>query len=258
MRERFVDVTMQDSPPMDIFITHPEQDGPFPTVVIFMDIWGLREELFDIARRIATVGYYCVVPNFYHREGKIRFEYRDDKGKTISIDRLDDAAKKRVLAPLERLTNAMVVSDIGTLIDFVRAGEPGRTDAMGSVGFCMGGRHALCAAGHFPQNFVASASLHGTALIADQPDSPHLLAKQFRGEIYCGFGETDPFTPPPLVTQMQELLAPCVVEYNYLVHPGVTHGYALPDRDVFDKQATNRDWERIFAMFHRHIPAYSR
>ena len=42
---------------MPSFVTHPEQDGPFPVVVVFMDVWGVREELFDIARRIGTVGY---------------------------------------------------------------------------------------------------------------------------------------------------------------------------------------------------------
>jgi len=56
MKERFVDVATPDGP-MDTFAVHPEEGGPFPCVVVFMDIWGLREELFDIARRVATVGY---------------------------------------------------------------------------------------------------------------------------------------------------------------------------------------------------------
>src|SRR5262245_44546952 len=56
MKERFVDVATPDGP-MDTFAVHPEAGGPFPCVVVFMDIWGLREELFDIARRVATVGY---------------------------------------------------------------------------------------------------------------------------------------------------------------------------------------------------------
>jgi carboxymethylenebutenolidase len=38
-----------------------------------MDIWGLREELFDVVRHVAVVGYHCVVPNFWYRRGKVRF-----------------------------------------------------------------------------------------------------------------------------------------------------------------------------------------
>jgi carboxymethylenebutenolidase len=39
--------------------------------------------------------------------------------------------------------------------------------------------------------------------------------------------------------------------YRYRVHEGAVHGYALPDRDIADKQAMNRDWEIIFPMFQR-------
>ena len=252
MKERFVDVATPDGP-MDTFAVHPEEGGPFPCVVVFMDIWGLREELFDIARRVATVGYTCLVPNFYHRAGQVRFEFRNELGRTISFDRLDPERRTRVEATFHALSNAMVVRDVGALIDFLRTDGAARAGAMGGVGYCMGGRHVLCAAGHFPQCFVASASLHGTAMISQQEDLPHLLASRFRGEVYCGFGEIDRHTPPELVAEMEKLFSRSAADLRYVVHRGADHGYALPDRDVFDKQAANRDWERIFAMFRRRL-----
>lgn len=253
MKEKFAHVPTPDGS-MDCFITHPEQGGPFPAVVVYMDIWGLREELYDIARRVATVGYYCVVPNVYHRQGEIRFEYRNEAGKMRSLAELDEDTKKEILAPLAGLTNAMVMADTGALIGFIDAGEPGITRGMGSIGYCMGGRHVFCAAGHYPDNFTASACLHGTTLISDADDSPHHMVDRFRGELYCGYGENDPYTPPELIAELGELLAPCAIDYSHFVHKGANHGYALPDRDIFDKQAYNRDWERILAMFQRQIP----
>jgi carboxymethylenebutenolidase len=256
MKERFVDVATPDGP-MDTFVTHPEEPpeegGPFPCVVIFMDIWGLREELFDIARRIATVGYYCLVPNFYHRAGKVRFEFRNALGRMISFDRLEQETRMRVEATFHALSNAMVMSDVGALIGFLEKDAAARAGPMGGIGYCMGGRHVLCAAGNFPQNFVASASLHGTTMISEREDSPHLLAGRFRGELYCGYGENDRHTPPALVAEMEKLLSRGAVQLRYMVHRGADHGYALPDRDVFDKQAANRDWERIFAMLRRRL-----
>jgi carboxymethylenebutenolidase len=47
------------------------------------------------------------------------------------------------------------------------------------------------------------------------------------------------------------------VRYHYEVHRGADHGYALPDRDVYDKHCANRDWELIFALFHRQLRPYS-
>jgi carboxymethylenebutenolidase len=252
MKERLVDIATPDGP-MDTFITHPEAGGPFPAVVVFMDIWGLREELFDVARRIATVGYYVLVPNFYHRAGKVCFEFRDGDGRMISFDRLADETRARIEAVFKPLSDAMVMSDTGALIDFLRNDGAAHAGAMGSIGYCMGGRHVLCAAAQFPQSFVASASLHGTAMISDRPDSPHLQVGRMRGEVYCGYGELDRHTPPELVAELTRLLQSAGVRSSHVVHREADHGYALPDRDVFDKQAANRDWERIFAMFRRQL-----
>src|SRR5688572_23615789 len=108
MRERLLDIPTP-SGSMDVFVTHPQEHAPFPAVIVFMDVWGLREELFDIARRIATLGYYSLVPNFYYRQGKIRHEFRDQNGRMITLDRLDRQTQEQVLAPARNLTDAMVV-----------------------------------------------------------------------------------------------------------------------------------------------------
>ena len=253
MIERFTDVETP-SGPMETFVTHPEQDGPWPAVIIYMDIWGVREELFEIARRVGTVGYYCLVPDFYHRQGRVRHEFRDEQNRMISLHALDGERKQRVIASGRRLSNQMVIDDTGAILEFL-GGEPVRPGGVGAIGFCMGGRHAMCVAGHYPESVTASASLHGTNLVSDAHDSPHLLAEQLRGELYCGFAETDPYAPLSMVKELEALLRPCPVTYSYQIHEGALHGYALPNRDIFHPQAAARDWEMIFAMFLRQIPA---
>jgi carboxymethylenebutenolidase len=256
MRERVLEIPTPFGR-MDTFVTHPEQDGPFPAVIIYMDIWGVREELFEIARRVGTVGYYCMVPNLYYREGKVRHEFRDAENRMISLHTLDLERRERVIAPGTRLSNAMVVDDTGAILAFVAKGEPVRPGGVGTIGYCMGGRHVLCVAGAYPDRMRASASLHGTYLISDAADSPHRLAKEFRGELYCGFAETDPYAPLSMVAELEALLRPCPVDYRHAIHRGALHGYALPNRDIFDAAAAARDWELIFAMFHRQIPPYA-
>ena len=255
MKERVAEVPTADGR-MKTFITHPEQDGPFPAVVLYMDFWGVREELFDIARKIATVGYYCAVPDFYYRQGEIHNERRNADGKMISLDRLDDATRAKFLAPLEKLSNQMAMDDTAALLDFFGTGEPVRPGAKGSIGYCLGGRLVMCAAGHFPDHFRASASLHGSALVSERADSPHHLVEKFRGELYCGFAEHDPYTSPEAVGTLEQSMRGAAVAYRYEIHPGAEHGYALPDRDIHDKRAANRDWELIFAMFRRQLRPY--
>lgn len=242
---------------METFVTHPSENGPFPAVIIYMDVWGVREELFDIARRIATVGYYCMVPDFYYRQGQVRNEFRNEKNQMISLDRLDEQTQAIVRAPLRQLTDAMVIDDTRSILDFIGRGEPVRPGAIGCVGFCMGGRHVFCVTGHFPQRFRASASLHGSHLVTHQNDSPHRLAEKFQGELYCGFGERDRHASAWKIEALDKTLSACGVKYRYEIHKGAEHGYALPERDVYDKQAANRDWDLIFAMFRRQIPPYA-
>src|SRR5215210_5297602 len=132
MIDRLIDVATPEGP-MDTFIAYPEGNGPFPAVVIYMDFWGFREELFDIVRRVATVGYYCIMPNFYHRQGKVRTAFYDDNGRMISFEALDEERAKIALEPLSKLSNAMVVRDTKALLDFMHGGEPVRRGAIGSI-----------------------------------------------------------------------------------------------------------------------------
>lgn len=168
MKERFVEIPTQDGQ-METFVTHPEQDGPFPPVVIYMDVWGVRGGLYDLARRVATVGYYCMVPDFYYRQGRIRSEYFDAKGRRISLDRLSPEDQSKVLTPLEKLSNAMVVKDTGAILEFLRRGEPVKPQAVGAVDFCMGGRHVMAVAG--PSRSYAASSIAASQSSTPTPRS---------------------------------------------------------------------------------------
>jgi carboxymethylenebutenolidase len=251
MIERLVDIETPDGR-MDAFVAHPT-GAPRPAVLVFMDIWGLREELFEIARGVARAGYYCVVPNGYYRQGRVRFEYRNERGEMRSLDALPADVQETVLTPMRALTDAMVVADTRSMLDFL-AREPVRPGAKGVLGYCMGGRHALLVAGLYPDDVRAAASLHGTRLVSDAVDSAHLLADRFKGEIYCGFAERDSHAPPATIATLAASLGGRDnVRYHFEVHPGTAHGYALPDRDIHDRTATARDWENIFAMFERQL-----
>ena len=184
MRERLAEISTADGK-MDAFVTHPEEGGPYPAVVILMDIWGLREELFDVARKIAMVGYHCTVPNFWYRRGKVRYEFRDANGRMRSLNVIPKEVQAEMLANMSHLTDRMAMADLGSILKF-HDGEPVRQGPKGTIGYCLGGRLSLSAAAEFPDVFRASASMHGTAMVSDAPDSPHLSIGKMRGEVYCG------------------------------------------------------------------------
>ena len=193
------------------------------------------------------------MPNFWYRRGKVRYEFRDENGRMRSLLTLPKEVQAEMHANHDHLTDRMAMADIGAVLKFLD-GEPARKGPKGTVGYCLGGRLSLAAAVEFPDQFRASASMHGTRLVSDQPDSPHRFIDKMRGEIYCGFAEHDDLAPPSTIETLGKLFKDAAnVRYRSNVHSGTEHGYALPDRDIFAKAAANRDWENIFAMFRRQL-----
>jgi carboxymethylenebutenolidase len=238
---------------MEVFAVHPAGGGPWPAVILYMDMWGLRATLLDIARDIAAAGYCCVLPDLYYRRGKVRHAARDIPGLKLSFADLEPERQAALRAAMDGLSDAMVIDDTAALLDALSRDASVRHGPVGAIGYCMGGRHALCVAGTFPQRIKATACLHGAGCVTADGDSPHLLARRADGELYCGHAERDRYAPPDVVDRLEQALSGCRVRYHWRVHAGAEHGYAMPDRNVFDQKATEQDWESIFAMLERQL-----
>ena len=169
---------------MNTFITRPDQCGPFPVIVFLMDAPGKREELHDMARRIATVGYYVMLPNLY---------YRDVREFVVGPD-----TREVMFGYMNSLSNDMICDDVGSLLEHASQ-EPDASDGpVGTLGYCMSGPFSFAAAAAYPDRIKAAASLYGVRLCVDTESSPHLRAAQVQGELYFACAETDDWAPPEL------------------------------------------------------------
>jgi carboxymethylenebutenolidase len=224
------------------FIVHPERDGPHPAIFFFMDAPAIREELRDMARRLATSGYYVILPNLYYRAG------------VLEIGPLaDPASRTRMMELMNGLTIEMVMSDTEALLAFVDADPAAGEGPMGCLGYCMSGQFSINAAGRFPGRFAAAASLYGTFLVTEQPDSPHLMARKAAGELYFACAESDHWAPMETVQALTRSLAADGVNAEVEIYPGVEHGFAFPQRAAYDKAAAERHWERLNALYRRRL-----
>lgn len=243
MKERTIDLPTPDGA-MPTFITHPELGGPHPVVILYMDAPGFREELKDFARRIGTVGYYCVLPNLYYRDGGPSFPpaaERTDEQSALMRRLMDGLTRERMLADTEALLG---------LVDGDAAAQDG---PMGCIGWCMSGPIVVWVAAQWPQRFQATAALHGVRMMTEAPDSPHALVATLQGEQYFGFAERDDWAPLDMVAEFK---AHCEREgANALVevHPDTEHGFVFPQRTLFNKHEAERNWERVFALFRRQL-----
>ncbi len=114
MIEQTVDIATKDGA-METFIVHPERHGPHPAVFLLMDAPGIREELRDMARRLATTGYCVLLPNLYYRAG------RDTKYGPDVLEH-GSAEHQRMRAVRTKMTIPPVMEDIATMIAYVDTG----------------------------------------------------------------------------------------------------------------------------------------
>lgn len=244
MIERQLDIPTKDGA-TTTFIVHPERGGPHPVILFFMDAPAIREELRDMARRLATSGYYVMLPNLYYRSGVMELG-------VLSPDP-NHPARARMFELMNSLSIPLVMDDAAALIAFADADPAAWNGAMGTVGYCMSGPYAIAAAARFRDRVQAAASIHGVSLMTDAPDSPHLLARQTDAELYFGCAQIDRWFPEEMIAPLRDDLAANGVKAEVELAPGVEHGYVFPGRQAYDKAASERHWERILALYARRL-----
>jgi carboxymethylenebutenolidase len=240
MIEHHIDIPTADGA-MNSFIVHPEEDDPFPVVLFYMDAPGKREELHDMARRIATVGYYVVLPNLYYR-----------RSRDYALKERTEPAMAEMFGYMRTLDAKTTHCDTDAMLRFIDGQPYADAGHIGAVGYCMSGPFVVWAAAAFPERFRCIASIHGANMATDAADSPHRMAPQIKCESYFACAETDRWAPPSDIEKLQTALQEAGTSHRIEWYPGAEHGFVFPTRTaVYNQVAAERHWERLFSLFRR-------
>jgi len=234
---------------MTTFVVRPDSDGPFPVAVIFMDGVGYREQVKQNARRFAADGYYCIAPDLYYRSGA-RLSFDMSKMATTG---LQGPEAERMMTAVRSVTPEHVAADTRAMLAAIASDPEARPGPKVCVGYCLGARVSLHAASALASEFVAAAGIHPGALITDKPDSPHHDLASVRGELFFAFAETDRSVTQELVDQFREELHRNHVRGEVERWPGTTHGFAMADLPVYNREASERHFERTLDLWRRNL-----
>jgi carboxymethylenebutenolidase len=229
--------------PMATFVTYPDEGGPFPVVVVYMDALGVREELRAMGRRIADAGYFVAIPDLYHPFGE---------GITLDASKLngpESEEMQRMFSYIQRLDDQAVMDDTRAVLDYLEGERSASGGPKGCVGFCLGGRLVVRAMTTFPDVFAAGSALHPSFIVAEGPDSAHLAIGEIRGELYVGLGGADTFQPPEAFEPARAELERHGIRHVVDVHEGADHSYMIPGEPAFHDEASERSWERTLELF---------
>ncbi len=239
MIEQRIEVPTPDGV-MTTFVFHPEHDGPHPVVLYLMDAPSIRPALKDMASRLATAGYYVMLPYLFYRGGPFREFGQSDE---------DMHARQELMGTI---TPTNIVGDAEALLAMADADDAARPGDVGAVGFCMSGGLVISLARALPERVAAVASIHGAWMVRDSADSPHRDLDTVRAEVHMAWVDPDPTAPAETMPMMTDALDAAGVRYTLDVVTTAVHGFAPPG-DRYDRAASELHWERVHSLFRRNL-----
>jgi carboxymethylenebutenolidase len=220
------------------YAAHPSVPGPYPTVLVIEEIFGVHEYIKDICRRLAKLGYLAVAPELYARLGDLA---KMTDPSAIIRDVISKAPDATMLADLDA-TAGWAAS---------HGGDPNR---LAVTGFCRGGRHVWLYAAHNPA-LKAAVAWYGPAggpTSAIQPQTPIDVAAGIKCPLLALDGAKDTVAN---VADVQAAIAKATAagkQAEIVVYPDAGHGFHADYRPSYNAADAADGWQKMLAWFHAH------
>jgi len=196
--------------------------------------------------RLAGMGYVALIPDIYYRAGG----WAPVDVATVFTDEQERA---RLFSLISVLTNDRIIADAGACCDFLLARPEVTGPAIGTTGYCLGGRMSLIAAAGLGAAIAAAASFHGgRPAVAGDPPSPHLSADRITATVYVAGAMDDGSFTAEQAELLESALTDAGVGRTLEFYPA-HHGFAVPDNPTYDTKADARHWEALHELYRAHL-----
>ena len=214
-------------------------DGPYPTILVIQEIFGVHEHIKDLCRRLAKQGYYAVAPALYARQG--------DVSKMADVQQI-------ISEVVSKVPDAQVMSDLDATVAFAKASGDADVARLGITGFCWGGRVVWLYSAHNP-DVKAGVAWYGR-IVGNQtdltPKNPIDLAPTFKTPVLGLYGGKDQGIPVETVEQMKTALAKGSSGSEFVIYPEAGHAFNADYRPSYVESAAKDGWKRMLAWFEAH------
>jgi carboxymethylenebutenolidase len=223
---------------MPAYLARPKSGGPFPAVIVWMEIFGVNSHIRDVAERVAREGYVAVAPNFFHRTAPdIEVGY-------------DDAGMAAGIKEMGKLDADAMIAVAKATVSWLRA-RPDVTGKIGVMGFCIGGHMTYLTAAE--TDVAAAASFYGGGIAAAQGPggklSPLHRTSKIQGRMLALFGGKDAMIPQAQVDSIRDALREHHVKHEVVVYDAADHGFFCDQRATFHEASAKDAWERVKRLF---------
>jgi carboxymethylenebutenolidase len=213
----------------------PASGGPFATVLVVHEIFGVHEHIKDVCRRLAKSGYFAVAPLLFSREG--------------DVSRVSDVPA--IMKIVAKVPDSEVASDLDATVAWAKSTGRADTTKLGITGFCWGGREVWLYAAHNPA-LKAAVAWYGplqTPVNDMRPKNPIDLASQINVPVLGLYGGADQGISIAQIEQMRAALKAAGKRSEIVVYPDTPHGFNADYRPSYRPEAAKDGWKRMLAWF---------
>jgi carboxymethylenebutenolidase len=236
LTESEVNITTPDGV-ADAFFVHPAS-GTAPGVVMWTDIFGLRDAFRQMATRLAGEGYSVLVANPF---------YRVKHAPTSAGPNQPVEEVRPISGHLNETTHFTDARAFLTWLD--QQPSVAKDRKMGAQGYCFGGHLAFRTAAAVPDRVGAVACFHGGRLVTDQPTSPHRQAAATEASFLVAVAQNDDEKEPTAKDAVRETLAAAGRPAEIEVYTGAMHGWCVLDSKVYNEAAAEKAWFRLLSLY---------
>jgi len=238
--EKDVTVTTPDGA-CDAVLFTPAGKGPWPGVLIWTDIAGLRPAFRDMGRRLASAGYVVLVPNPFYRSAKAPVV-------DASFNFGDPAQRKRLFDMRAAMTPEGVDKDAKAYVAYLDAQpQVSKKAKIGVQGYCMGGPLTLRTGATQPR-IGAGASFHGGTLVSKTGESPASWIPQLHGRYLVLEAENDDKNDPTAKETVKAAFDAAKIPVHFEVYPA-QHGWCVPGSAVYNAEQAERAWSELLKLY---------
>ena len=219
------------------YVAMPASGGPFPILLVVMEVFGVHEHIKDLCRRAAKAGYLAVAPELYARQG--------DASKYTMQE-----LQKLIADIVSKVPDEQVMSDLDAAADWAEKNK-GAAGKVAITGFCWGGRIVWLYAAHSPK-LKAGAAWYGRVVGQASPMNPKHpidLVKDMKAPVLGLYGGKDQGIPVDTVQMMESELKKAGKKAEIKIYPDSGHGFNADYRPSYNKADAEDGWKRMMAWF---------
>ncbi|HET6595490.1 MAG TPA: dienelactone hydrolase family protein [Anaerolineales bacterium] len=214
------------APDVRAYVAQPDGEGPFPTVIMIHEFWGLNESITSLADLLAEDGYLVITPDTF-------------RGSTTSwIPR----AIFQVISTKPENVNA----DLDSVYTWLGSQANVDTNRIATVGFCYGGRTSLAYSLHNRQ-------IAATVVFYGSPETDPQILNTLPGPVLGIFGEADQSIPTEQVHAFDAALTEARVPHEVTIYDGQPHAFVQNAEGVKSGGAQREAWNQMLAFLERNL-----